>query len=407
MPWKLPMRAEPGDVGDNTSKIHPAVRNVGYATAIRYFGWGFAELLIPIFIFSFVNNYTETGLVSSAYNISAVLVLPLISSVADRWGMKKILKISLFLYPLLALSYFFAWIWQVTFFLILAKWINGISFSLYAVGEKTVARTYASNSVGSNIGFMESMANMVWITAALIGVVRINMTWIPSYYLLLLIAPTSLIGLYFIDRLPTKKITHEKGSQAYHYQDIRRNLKNLPSKLKTYGWIYTVRSAFSSLLWLVMPLYIYFDTNNIYLVVISGVIMSIPSLFSYQLGKIADKQGTSALWKAFILVGLLFLSFVIIPWYPAKLLILFVLAMLFVFLSLMLDGLSNSLVKPTEYGKVEATFEIFAQIGAVVWPVVGGFFLDNFGIMDLMLIVGICSVAVSIYYYHKANYLHE
>ncbi|MBP6910878.1 hypothetical protein KBC03_04795, partial [Patescibacteria group bacterium] len=150
--------------------------------------------------------------------------------------------------------------------------------------------------------------------------------------LLLLIAPTSLIALYFIRKLPKEKITLNPHSKAHHYKDIRRNIKNMPRKLRTYGFIYSARSAFNSLLWLIIPLYIFADTNNIYLVVISGVLMSIPSLFSYQIGKIADKQNSSAIRHSFVMIGVLFLSFIMMPWYPGKLIILFVLAVLFVFL---------------------------------------------------------------------------
>lgn len=124
---------------------------------------------------------------------------------------------------------------------------------------------------------------MLWIVAALLGVVRIGTTGIPSYYLLLLIAPTSLIGLYFISKLPKGKARPEIGSKVHHYKDIWMNIKKMPKKLKAYGFIYTCRSAFSALLRLIIPLYIYLDTNNIYLVVISGVLMTIPNLFSYHL----------------------------------------------------------------------------------------------------------------------------
>lgn len=387
--------------------IPAPIRNVWYATAVRYFWWWFAELLIPLFIFSFVGNYAETGLISASYQASSIIALPLIGYVADRRGVKKLLTISLLMYPFLSISYFLAWIFHVTMFIVLARWINGISMSLYGVGEKTIARIYASKTVSSNIGFMEGLGNMLWIAAALIGVVRVQMGGASIHMLLLLIAPTSLIALYFIRKLPKEKIELNPHSKAHHYKDIRRHLKNMPKKLRTYGFIYAARNAFNSLLRLIIPLYIFADTNNIYLVVISGVLMSIPSLFSYQIGKIADRQNSSAIRHSFVLIGVLFLSFIIMPRYPGKLAILFILAVLFVFLGLTIDNLSNRFVPPHQYGRVEATFEIFAAFGSIIGPIIGWFFMDDFGITTMMLIIGIASVAVSIYYYHKQKYLQH
>lgn len=389
------------------SRISAPVRNVGYATAIRYFWWGFAELLIPLFIFSFMHNYTDTGLLSAAYEVSAIISLPFIGYVADRWGAKKLLTVSLLLYPFLSFSYFLAGFMWLALFIVIARLINGLSYSLYHVGEKTVARTYASTAVSSNIWFVESLGNMLWVAAALIGVVWIKTTWIPLSYPLLMIAPTSLIGLYFIRKLPKEKIWLHPHSKVHHYKDIRTNIKNLPKKLKIYGLIYSTRSAFNSLLWLIIPLYIYIDTADIYLVVISGVIMTVPSLFAYQLWKIADKQSFSAVRWSFVMIGILFLSFIMIPWYAGKLIVLFILALLFVFLGLVIDNLSNRFIPPHECGRVEATFEIFASCGAIVWPILGGYFLDNYWITTMMLIIGIASLSVSIAYHHKKKYLQH
>lgn len=375
------------------------IRNVAYATAIRYFWWGFAELLIPLFIFSFVGSYSETGLISASYEIASIIALPIIAYVADRWGVKRLMTISLLLYPLVSLSYFFAGVFGIVLFIVLARWINGVSVSLYSVGEKTVARTYASRNVSSNIGYMESFANLLWMCAALIGVAWIDTQHVAPFYLLLLIAPTALIALYFIRKLPSKKITPDEWSHTWHYHDIWNHIKNLPKKLRAYGSIYTANSAFSSLLWLIVPLYIYVDTANIYLVVISGVIMALPSLFSYYLGKVADRQPISSIWWSFVLMGVFFLSFIIIPWYVGKLLILFILAVLFVFVGLMVDNLSNAVVLPNEYGKIEATFETFAKTGAIIGPIFWGWFLDSFGITILMLIIGVCAVSVSILFH--------
>lgn len=276
------------------------------------------------------------------------------------------ITLSLLLYPLLSIAYFLAGMRQVALCIVLARLINGVAYSLYAVGEKTIARIYASHTVSSNIGFMESLGNMLWIAGALIGVVWVKTAGISIHSILLLIAPTSLLALFYIRKLPAQKISPDKTHKSYHYQDIRNNIICLPKKLRMYGYIYTVRSAFSSLLWLIIPLYIYLDTNDIYLVVISGVLMSIPSLFSYQVGKIADRQSASSIWRSFLLIGVLFLSFIMIPWYAGKLCVLFILAMLFVFMSLMLDNLSNRFVPPQHCGRAEATFEVFAACGSIV-----------------------------------------
>lgn len=76
-------------------------------------------------------------------------------------------------------------------------------------------------------------------------------------------------------------------------------------------------------------------------------------------------------------------------------------------MSLMLDNLSNRFVHPSQYGRMEATFEVFAACGSIVGPIVGGIFMDNYGMTIMVLAIGVLALATSIFYHHKAKYLQH
>jgi MFS family permease len=75
-------------------------------------------------MYSFVRSYAETGMLIAIYDLSALLVLPIIGHIADRMGGKKLLILSLFLYPLIGLNYFTAGRLQLPIFIIIARLLN-------------------------------------------------------------------------------------------------------------------------------------------------------------------------------------------------------------------------------------------------------------------------------------------
>src|SRR3989344_65514 len=91
-----------------TGDISFGSRVLTWATAARWTGWGFAESLVPIFLFSFAGSYAEAGLLRSSYEIALMLSLPLVGMFADRVRATTIILIGLALYILVGTSYLLA-----------------------------------------------------------------------------------------------------------------------------------------------------------------------------------------------------------------------------------------------------------------------------------------------------------
>src|SRR4051812_14291641 len=90
-----------------TEGVAPAegIKILAKARAIRWMGWGFGEALIPVFIAQFASSFTQMGFVSSILELVSIASLPLIGLLADRTPSKRLILLSLLLYPLVGLSY--------------------------------------------------------------------------------------------------------------------------------------------------------------------------------------------------------------------------------------------------------------------------------------------------------------
>jgi len=84
------------------------IKLLAWARTARWVGWGFGESLIPIFLFAFSASYAETGLLSSVFEISLLISLPIVGMLADRMSAKVLIIAGLVLYPLVGASYFLA-----------------------------------------------------------------------------------------------------------------------------------------------------------------------------------------------------------------------------------------------------------------------------------------------------------
>ena len=173
------------------------------------------ELLIPLFIYSFVHNYTDTALVDIIYYLTAVIFLPFIGYYADKRGAKKLLIIALFLYVVIGGFYFTAGLTSLVIFIMLARFTNGITRSMYKIGEKTYMRKYASEGhLSSSMGMLNSVGDLVRISGVALGGVILYLTHIPLYYLFLFIIPTALISLIPVGALPASSVSEQDTTKS-------------------------------------------------------------------------------------------------------------------------------------------------------------------------------------------------
>ena len=181
----------------NNEEIPYGIRLLTTATSVRWFGWGFAETLIPVLLFSFGNSFAEAGLLKASVDITFILSLPIIGLYADKVRATTLLLISYFLYIFVGLGYFLAGVTGLVIFILLARFINGISWGLDVVARETYFRRHVvENKIATAFGYFDTVANLWWIVAAIIGIFLIKYFSIST--LLLLIAPFSLISFLII-----------------------------------------------------------------------------------------------------------------------------------------------------------------------------------------------------------------
>ena len=57
----------------SSKEIPYGIRLITKVTSIRWFGWGFAETLIPVLLFSYGNSFAEAGLLKASVDITFIL----------------------------------------------------------------------------------------------------------------------------------------------------------------------------------------------------------------------------------------------------------------------------------------------------------------------------------------------
>jgi len=100
-------------------------------------------MFIPIFLLSFANDFFGTGLLLSIYDVVFLISIPVVAYLATYFSGKKLILWGLALYPLIGLFYFLGGVWGALAFVILARAINGVTYSLDRIGKMTYIRQHA------------------------------------------------------------------------------------------------------------------------------------------------------------------------------------------------------------------------------------------------------------------------
>jgi MFS family permease len=158
-------------------EVPKGIKLVTWATSLRWFGWGFVETLVPIFLFSFNHNYADTGILRSIYGIVFILILPFVAWLANRVSSKYLLIAALLMYPFISLSYFFAGGFGLVALIVLARALNGAAYALDSVGRDTYIRSHTNDTnIARSFGYFDTLTNFWWLIAVAISIVLVK--WI-------------------------------------------------------------------------------------------------------------------------------------------------------------------------------------------------------------------------------------
>jgi len=377
------------------------VRVFAWARAIRWIGWGFGETLLPVFIILFSKSFAEAGFFSSSVDIAGLISLPFIGLWADKVPARRLILWSLILYPIVGASYFLAGALGLSIYVVIARVANGVTWELENVGIETYYRRIIDRThIAASFGYIETWSHAAWIAAALVGMVLVQ--FFPIYDLLFLIAPFALIAYVVALNAPKDSPKADKEPRLSFLRTYRKAV----SEWRTWDsglWIVSALILFSSILSALMyffiPIDAYLTGANLTMVVLITVFGSIPALFSYKLGRLADIRNKYHLIAfglcatAVIAIGL-----AVFPQYWFKLLAMFLLGIILELFYVAQSALITTLGPSETYGKRGSAFESIITLGDLSAPLILGIGLDILGFSNISLIVACGALVLAVGY---------
>ena len=369
-------------------------------TSIRWIGWGFAESLIPVFLYSFGHSYADAGLLRSAYDIAFIIALPLVGVFADQMRATTLVLIGLFLYLFCGASYFFAGMTGFAIFVVLARALNGVAFSLDVVGRNTCIRRHTpSSKLATVFGYFDMVANFWWMVAACIGIFLIKYFSIPN--LLLMIVPATLISIIILVRFRNKKTEHTHGihREVVPLSSILKEVTFWDSKLKSL-LLFNFFIAFTgAIIGFFLPIQAYINGNGYDSVILMGIIIVLPTIFSWRLGKLFDGKGIQIFTKSLIAFTALVFSLAFFQTYIWQVVVLFLVSLIVELLSLGTNEMMAVYAKPEHFGRVDGIMRSVADIGSMIGPLMIGIVMDSYGVPVAYTLLGVIISAVTIVFY--------
>jgi MFS family permease len=382
------------------------VRVFAWARAIRWIGWGFGEALLPVFIILFSKSFAEAGFFSSSVDIAGLISLPFIGLWADKVSAKRLILWSLILYPIVGISYFFAGLFGLAIYIVIARIANGITWELENVGIETYyRRTVSGNRIATSFGYIETWSSAAWIGASIVGMFLVR--FMPIYYLLFLIVPFAVIAYFVALKAPkdSPKVDNKPKSSFFH------TYRKAVSEWRTWDaglWMVSVLILFSSILSTLMfffiPIDAYLTGANLPMVILITVLGAVPALFGYQLGHLADIRNKYYLIaiglcaSALIVVGL-----VVFPQYWFKLVAVFLIGIILELFYVVQSALITTFGPSETYGQRGSAFDSVITLGDLAAPLMLGIGLDVIGFSNVSFIVAGVALLLGIQYLFQSK----
>lgn len=393
------------EIASSENELPRGIKLVAWSRMVRWIGWGFGEALIPIFIFTFSHTFAEAGLFRSVVDVTGLLMLPIVGMWVDRTSARRLILISLLIYPLVGVSYFLAGAFSLAIFIVIARAVNGIVWQMEDVGVSTYYRRLSPRGIiSSAFGFIDTWSNLGWILAALIGIALLPV--VPIHMLLLAIAPFAIFAFFFARRAPRDHVAKEQDASSGSF-GIMAPYKEALLQCRSWGshlWLLCALSVFEGiigvLMWFFIPIDAYAQGAQPAFVVLLSVIATIPSLFGYAFGKIADRGNKYFLLSAGLVgVGLVMAGLALFPGYGFKMVASFLLGVLLEFFSVIERGLITTLGTPETYGERQGAFDSLTTLASLASPLLVGVMLDELGFAHAAIVFAGIAIFFAINYF--------
>lgn len=381
------------------------VKILTYITAIRWIGWGFADALLPVFLFSFAQNYATTSLLRSAYDVAFILSLPVAGMLADRIRATSLIIFGLIIYLFIGSGYFLAGLTGFVLFAVTARFLNGISYSFDVLGRDTYTRRVTRKEhLATVFGFVDTFATFWWIAAAIAGIFLIK--YFSIHTLLFLITPTSLVALFIAWKF------RRHGEETGKKQAVASKIKVKTAYMEAvkefgmWGWNLRLLGVFnffiafcSAVVGFFLPIEAYSANGNFSQAMLIGILLVVPTLFGSNLGKWFDKKGISLFPYCFLLFGFLLFLLAFSDSYLVKLGVAFGVGIVLELLSLGSNELITVCANPEHFGRVGGVMRSIHDMGGMVGPLVIGILIDWQGVHLPYVILAAIMIFLAIMFY--------
>jgi len=379
--------------------ISTGVKGITLATAIRWFGWAFVDPLFPVFLFMFSESFVQTGLLASVYSIVFLVSVPLVSFIADHIRAKYVILAGLAIYPFIALAYYFAGVYGVAAFVAIGRALNGISYALDATGRATYVRRHTKReAVGSAFGFFQIYTQVWRIVAMLLAIIAIK--YLEIHELFLLVIPTTLVAMFIVWRVEDSECDYQHKPDwvaCIHSSTYMRFIQEVmiwKNSLKRLAFTSFMFNALGAAIILFVPIFLYADGTSLDKIIIFSVISSIPLLFGYHSGKVADTYGMKLLAPTALAMAFLVGSLAFVSVYEYYLLIVFLFNTLLSLGLIIIDAEMTRCGDNRKYGSLSGAILEVAELASVISPVVVGIAITYLGQSNTLLgLAGLMTIA--------------
>ena len=384
----------------NTEEIPHEAKILTNITSLRWLGWGFAESLIPVFLYTFGHTFAQAGLLRSSYDIAYIAALPIAGVLADRMRATSLVLIGLIFYLFVGGSYLLAGVTGLAIFIVVARTTNGVAYAFDSIGRNTCLRRHTQPSkLATVFGYLDTVADFWWIVGAALGIYLIKYFSIPS--LLFLITPTSLIAIFILLKYRKKKIekTGEAKREKVSFSSVFREVKYWNIKLKSL-------LVFNFFIYLTIAVIIFFLPIQAFLngdgylsIIMMGIVPNVPFVFSWKLGKLFDKRGKKFFTQSLFLFAFLVFSLAFTNNYFWQLIVMFSVSLIAELIYLGTSEMITVNSQPEHLGRVDGIMRSFGDLGNMIGPLAIGVIMDSYGFSIAYSVLGVIILTVAWIFY--------
>lgn len=368
------------------------------STSVRFFGWGLGEVLIPIFLLMFSTSFLETGILASIYSVTFLISIPIAGHLADNIKIKKMILVGLVLYIFTGLGYFFAGVTGAVIFIILARGLNGIAYSLDQVGrEFYIIKHSNKGDISKAFGKFDVITMFWWMFAVAIGLLLVKFMSVPIYWLLFFVIPTSIISFLIVLKLNEREKKYkEKVFLLKAYSNLLKDMYKFDIGLKVLLLLTFVTGILSSIIYFFVPISVYVNGGSLIDAGLLALVYTIPILFGRLLGKIADNKKGGVYPMSFFLIIIILVSLIFAKSYIILSILMFVSSAIFELISLTNRGVLARFADRTHLGEIDSSLNGVSALGTIVGPPLFGFLLDSSGKTNSYMVIVFISVVALI-----------